>query len=140
MKRNHVKISTPGAYEALLALEKYGEGIKSISPALKSLIKIRASQINKCNYCIDLHTKEAKKVNEGNIDYLNDWRNTNVFTIEEQLALQVTEEVTLIHNNGLTDETYLKCVGTFGEKTTVELIMLVIIINSWNRIAIATNL
>lgn len=140
MKRNHIKISVPEAYDTLLTLEKYGEGIKSISPVLKSLIKIRASQINNCSYCIDLHKKEALKVNETRVDLLSDWRNTNVFSTKERLALQVAEEITLIHSNGLTDTTYANCIETFGEKTTIELIMLVIIINSWNRIAIATNL
>lgn len=140
MKRNHIRISAPEAYEALLALEKYGEGIKSVSPALKSLIKIRASQINKCNYCIDLHKSEAVKVNETRVGYLSDWRSADVFSVEEQLGLQIAEEITLIHDNGLSDKTYSACLITFGERTTIELIMLVIIINSWNRIAIATNL
>ena len=130
----------PAAYDAMLVLENYGKKTE-VSPILKELIKIRASQINGCAYCIDMHTEDALKIGETarRIFLLSAWREAPVFTEQERIVLQLTEEVTLISKGGLTDETYKKVIGYFGEKTTAQLIMLIVIINSWNRIAVSTK-
>lgn len=130
----------PAAYDAMLVLENYGKKTE-VSPILKELIKIRASQINGCAYCIDMHTEEALKIGETarRIFLLSAWREAPVFTEQERIVLQLTEEVTLISKGGLTDETYKKVIEYFGEKTTARLIMLIVIINSWNRIAVSTK-
>lgn len=130
----------PGAYEAMIAMENYGKGTQ-VPPILKELIKIRASQINGCAYCLDMHTEDAIKIGETprRIFLLSAWREAPVFTEEERAVLQLTEEVTLISKEGLTTKTYETVIKFFGEKITAQLIMLVVIINGWNRIAIATN-
>ena len=138
-KRMNIISKEPKAFKAMMELETYLSEI-SISKSLKELIKIRASQINGCVYCIDMHTKDALKNGETNqrIFLLNAWKETNgIFTNEERTILAITEEVTLIHQNGLSDNTFEKAKQFFSENQISEIIMAVITINSWNRIAIS---
>ena len=138
-KRMNIITKEPKAFKAMMELETYLSEI-SISKSLKELIKIRASQINGCVYCIDMHTKDALKNGETNqrIFLLNAWKETNgIFTNEERTILAITEEVTLIHQNGLSDNTFEKAKQFFSENQISEIIMAVITINSWNRIAIS---
>lgn len=130
----------PEAFKAMMALENYTISTQ-VNPILKELIKIRASQINKCAYCLDMHTEDAIKLGESErrIYLLSAWKESHLFTNEEKIALQLTEEVTLIAANGVTEETYNKSISYFGEKTTAQLIMLVIVINAWNRICVSTH-
>lgn len=107
--KNRVNIEEiqPKAYKAMYALEGY-LAAGQLTKSQKDLIKIRASQINKCAFCIDMHTKEALSHGESlqRIVLLDAWRETNLFTSEEQALLAITEEVTLIAAHGLSDETY----------------------------------
>ena len=138
-KRVNINSAAPNALKAMMGLETYLSNI-SISKTLKELIKIRASQINDCAYCIDMHTKDALKNDETNqrIFLLNAWKETSdIFTDEERAILMITEEVTLIHQNGLSDETYEKALQFFSENQIAEIIMAVITINAWNRIALS---
>lgn len=138
-KRVNINSAEPNALKAMMGLETYLSNI-SISKTLKELIKIRASQINGCAYCIDMHTKDALKNGETNqrIFLLNAWKETSdIFTDEEKVILAITEEVTLIHQNGLSDETYEKALQFFSENQIAEIIMAVITINAWNRIALS---
>lgn len=138
-KRVNINSAEPAALKAMMGLETYLSNI-SISKTLKELIKIRASQINGCAYCIDMHTKDALKNGETNqrIFLLNAWKETNgIFTDEERAVLAITEEVTLIQQKGLTDETYEKALQFFNENQIAEIIMAVITINAWNRIALS---
>lgn len=132
----------PDAYKALVALD--GSMRSSNIPLLqREMIKIRASQINGCAYCVDLHTKEARKhgETEQRIYLISVWREAlNVFTEEEQLVLEMTEEISLIHQHGLRDQLYEKAISIWGEKRTAEVIMAIININSWNRIGVGTKL
>ncbi|MEQ9209902.1 MAG: carboxymuconolactone decarboxylase family protein [Pseudomonadales bacterium] len=107
----------------------------------KELIKIRASQINGCAFCIDMHTKDALKNGETpqRIFLLTAWTETDLFTEEERALLKITEEVTLIHQGGLSSETYKKGLDLFGEHYLTQIIMAIVAINAWNRIAISTN-
>jgi AhpD family alkylhydroperoxidase len=128
------------AYQAMLHLERYVRG-SGIDPALLELIKIRASQINGCAFCIDMHTKDARSQGETEqrIYALNAWRETPFFTPQEQAALALTEAVTLIATNHVSDELYDEVSRYFTEDEIVNLLMAIVTINSWNRIAIATQ-
>ncbi|WP_018625881.1 carboxymuconolactone decarboxylase family protein [Niabella aurantiaca] len=131
----------PKAFKALLGLEAYLVQT-SISKTLKDLIKIRASYINGCAYCIDMHTKEAIHNGEKiqRIFLIASWREaTKFFTEEEQAVLTITEEITLIHQQGLTDATYERARRFFNEDQIAEIIMAIVTINAWNRIAISTH-
>ena len=130
----------PNAYEAMLTFSKYVDSTE-LTPIHKELIKIRASQINGCAYCLNMHTRDARKIGETEqrIYLLNAWRETSLFSEEERAILALTEEVTLIKGH-VSDATYSKAVQVLGELYTSQVIMVAIIINSWNRIAISTNL
>lgn len=130
----------PEAYQAMLGLEKY-IATTSITPVLKELIKIRASQVNGCAYCINMHTADARKlgVTEQRIYLLSAWREADVYTDEEKAVLALTEEVTLISNH-VSEETYENAAKYYDEKSLAEIIMMIITINAWNRIGIATGM
>ena len=130
----------PAAYKAMNELDKY-VATSSIPPLHRELIKIRASQINGCAYCIDIHTQEALSIGETQrrIFALSAWKESPLFTEEERAVLQLTEEVTLISIDGVADDTYNKVVQFYGEKGIAQIIMQIIIINSWNRIAVSTK-
>jgi len=141
-KRINISKAEPLAYKAMLGLESYLAKVE-ISRALKELIKIRASQINGCAYCLDMHTKDALKNGETHqrIFILSAWKEaTEFFTEEEQAALAMTEEITLIHQNGLSEETYQKASKVFSENQIAQIMMAIITINAWNRIAVSTHL
>ncbi|MBB6107786.1 alkylhydroperoxidase AhpD family core domain-containing protein [Mucilaginibacter lappiensis] len=130
----------PAGYQAILGLEKFIEST-SLTKTHKNLIKIRASQINACAFCIDMHTKEARKAGETEqrIYALNAWRDTQFFSEEERAILALTEEVTLIQNH-VKDETYATAAAVLDEKYLADVILAIITINAWNRIGITTQL
>jgi len=130
----------PNAYKGMLALENYLANTKLLKIHLE-LIKIRASQINGCAFCINMHTSDALKQGESpqRIFLLNAWRETKLFSEEERSILAITEEITLINQKGLTDETYKNALTLFDENYVAQIIMAVVTINAWNRIAISTH-
>ncbi|MDB5129590.1 carboxymuconolactone decarboxylase family protein [Mucilaginibacter sp.] len=130
----------PAGYKAILGLEKFIESTP-LTREHKDLIKIRSSQINGCAFCIDMHTKEARKAGETEqrIYALNAWRDTPFFSEEERAILALTEEVTLI-NNHVADDTYEQAAKVLEETYLAQVILAIITINAWNRIGIATNL
>jgi len=130
------------AYKAMFGLEAYLAKTE-VPRTLKELIKIRASQINNCAYCINMHTKDAIKYGESveRIFLLSAWREcSKLFTEEEQIVLSMTEEITLIHQKGLSEETYQMARKVFTEKQLAQIIMMIVTINAWNRIAVSTHL
>lgn len=131
----------PAAWKAMYGLETYLASTE-VSKTHKELIKIRASQINACAFCIDLHTTDAIKNGETTkrIFLLNAWKETDIFSEEEKVALTIAEEITLIHLGGLSDKTYQKAKAIFSESYIAQLIMVAVTINAWNRIAISTQL
>lgn len=132
----------PKAYEPMLALEKYVHG-GTLGEALISLVKLRASQINGCAYCLDMHSNEARKagVDEQRIAVLSAWEEAPyLYSEREQAAFAFTEEVTRIAEGGVSDATWQRVSAAFSEKETVELLMAIGAINVWNRMAIATHL
>ena len=137
-----IVISTvaPEAYQALMNLENY-IATTSLTKTHKELIKIRASQINGCAFCINMHTADARKhgETEQRIYLISAWREADVYTEEEKAILALTEEVTLISNH-VSEETYQNAAKLFDEKYLAEIILAIITINSWNRFAITTGL
>lgn len=116
-------------------------GKSSLTPVQKHLIMIRTSQINNCAFCINMHTKEALKLGETQqrIFLVSAWKETTIFTDEEKAILAMTEEVTLIHQNGVTDETYKNAQHFFSEQVIGEIIIQISLMNIWNRIAVSTH-
>ena len=131
----------PCVYEAMQAADKIIKGFE-IEPRLKELIKVRVSQINGCGYCLNIHTGDAIKAGETaqRLYTLSAWRETAFFTEAEQAAFRLAEEVTQISAFGVSDETYNRAVELMGEQKTAQLILIIITINSWNRIALATHM
>lgn len=127
----------PHAFRALGGLESYVRN-SGLEPTLLELIKVRASQINGCAYCIDMHTKDARANGESEqrLYALDAWRETPFFTDRERAALKWTEAVTLIHQGHAPDEVYQQVRRHFTEEEMVNLTMAVVAINCWNRIAI----
>ena len=137
----NINETEPQAFKAMYALEGY-LATAQLSKTHKELIKIRASQINGCAFCIDMHTKDALKNGETQqrIFLLNAWRETDLFTDEEKVILSMTEEITLIHQHGLSAETYKKAEQYFDKNGIAQIIMAIATINTWNRIAVSTQL
>ena len=131
----------PAAYQVLLGLEQYLSR-SGLDDKLFSLIKVRASQINKCAFCIDMHSKEARKLGETEqrLYALSAWRETSFFTPQERVALALTEAVTLIAENSIDDELYPQVSRYFSPKEIVQILMAISTINTWNRIAITTKM
>lgn len=130
----------PAAYKAMYGLEGYLQ-TSQLNKTHKDLIKLRASLINGCAYCINMHTKEARKNGETDqrIFLLSAWKETTLYTEEERAILALTEEVTLIQNH-VSDETYKAAEKLFGANYLAHIIMAIVTINAWNRIAITTEL
>lgn len=132
----------PGAYKAINALEQYLKA-SAITPLQREMIKISASQVKGCAYCVNIHTRDARKLGETEqrIYLMSVWREApNVFTEEEQLLLEITEQITLIHQQGLSDALYQKAVMLWGEEKTAQVIMAIITINAWNRIGVGLKM
>lgn len=128
--------AAPDGYKAMSGLEVYAR--RSIEPVLLELIKIRASQINGCAFCLDMHTKDAraKGETEQRIYTLGAWRETPFFTDRERAALALTEAITLISENHVPDAIYEEAKKHFNEKELVDLVFAIVTINGWNRLAI----
>lgn len=128
----------PKAIKGMLELEKYVYG-SGLERPLYELVKTRASQINGCAYCIDMHTKDARKAGETEqrLYALNAWRETPFYTERERAALAWTEALTLISENDVPESLYKATREYFNEVEIVALTMAIIAINGWNRLAIS---
>jgi AhpD family alkylhydroperoxidase len=129
------KYITSGMGRALLALS--GEVEAKIEKPLFELVKIRASQINECAYCIDMHTKDARAhgETEQRIYALSAWRETPFFSPRERAALEWTEALTRLADSHVPDDVYERILTELGEADLVALTFAVIVINGWNRLA-----
>ena len=139
--RLNIQKLEPKAYEAMYGLENYLAN-SELDKLHLELIKIRASQINGCAFCINMHTKDAMKLGETNqrIFLLNAWRETTLFTEEEGVILAMTEEITNISQHGLSEETYQTALALFSENYIAIIIIAITTINAWNRIAISSHM
>lgn len=132
----------PAAYKAMDALDNYVSET-SVSKIQQELMRIRASQINGCAYCVHYHSAEALKLGESEkrLLLISVWREaTNIFTPEEQLLFAMTEEITLIQQQGLSDAVYNKAIETLGDEKTAQVMMVIITINAWNRIGVGLKM
>ena len=131
----------PAAYQAMMKVENYVRA-SGIDKTLLELIKTRASQINGCAFCIDMHTKDARHAGETEqrLYALSAWEETPFYTPQERAALALTEAVTLINNHGVPDAIYEEVSRHFSPEQIAKLLMAIVAINSWNRLSIATRL
>lgn len=127
----------PEGMKSMYAMDRYSSNC-GMEPALLDLIKLRASQINGCGYCIDMHSKDARSggETEQRLYSLSVWRETPYYTARERAALALTEAVTLIANKHVPDEIYNAAREHFSEEELVKLLIGIITINAWNRFAI----
>jgi len=131
----------PKAYEAVLGLERYVHH-SGLDPRLYELVKIRASQLNGCAFCLDMHARDARACGEDQrrLDVLSAWREApGLFTERERAALRFTEAVTLIAEAGVSDPVWTELTRCFDQGETVALLMAVATINVWNRLAVSTH-
>lgn len=129
------------AYQAVIGLEKYVRS-GNLDEQLLSIVKIRASQINHCAWCLDMHVAEARKagVDQRQLDVVAAWREAPaLFSAREQAALAFAEEVTLISQDGVSDEVWDGLLAVFDQKEAVLLLMAVAAINVWNRMNVAVH-
>jgi AhpD family alkylhydroperoxidase len=142
---SHQRISVqevdPEAYKPLYALEKYIHA-GSLGEGLIALVKSRASQINGCAFCLDMHAQEARKagVDQRMLDVLAGWREApGLYTEREKAAIALTEEVTRISVAGVSDAVWDGVRAVFSDAETVQLLMAISAINVWNRLAVSTR-
>lgn len=131
----------PKATSAVMAMETYAR-TSGLDPRLYELIKIRASQINGCAFCLDMHTRDARSGGEDQrrLDVLSAWREApELYADAERAALALTEAVTLIGKDGVPESIWSNVSAHFDEQGVVELLMAIAVINVWNRLAVATH-
>ena len=129
---------SPAAYQAMLGLEMFVRRQSKLEPALIQLVKMRASQINGCAYCIDMHSKDARAEGETEqrLYALSAWKEAPFFTDRERAALALTEAVTSIKDSHVPECIYEKAKKSFSEEELVNLTLAIIAINGWNRLSI----
>jgi AhpD family alkylhydroperoxidase len=138
--RMRIDQNDPEAYRSIYPIERYLSASK-LSASHKNLIKIRASQINGCAFCLNMHTREAREAGETEqrIYLLDAWREVDLYSAEEKAILALTEEVTLIRHH-VADKTYDAAARLFDSHYLTAIIMAIAAINVWNRIAITTKM
>ncbi|MGO4420393.1 carboxymuconolactone decarboxylase family protein [Streptomyces sp. MCAF7] len=131
----------PEFYKAMVGLDAAAR--KGLDPALVDLIKIRASQINHCAFCVHMHTRDARKAGETEerINLLSAWEEASgFFTEKERAALALTEAVTVLTDGFVPDEVYQRAAAHFEEAELAQVIAAIIAINAWNRIGVSTRM
>jgi AhpD family alkylhydroperoxidase len=132
---------SPELYEAMVVLSTAAS--KDIDPDLAELIKIRASQMNHCAFCLDMHTTDARKqgIAEQKLALLPAWEEAgDIFTEQEQAAMALTEEMTDLTRRHVSDEVYTRAAAAFTERELGQVIAMALTINAWNRIGVTTRL
>lgn len=131
----------PKAYEAMIGLENY-LAQSGLDKTLYELIKTRASQINGCAFCINMHVRDAMELGETSqrLFLLDAWRETELFTEKERAVLALTEAMTLVTHGHVPDDVYQEASKQLSSQELAAVIMAVVAINGWNRIAITTRM
>ncbi|WP_433217153.1 carboxymuconolactone decarboxylase family protein [Dactylosporangium sp. CS-047395] len=143
MTHNQARISVnqvaPEAYKAVLGLEQYIRG--HVDATLLHLIKLRASMVNGCSFCVDMHSTEALKdgIDGRKLFALAAWREGPFFDARERAALALTDDVTHLGRDGVPDAVWDEAVAQFGEEGTGNILVAIATINVWNRLAITTR-
>jgi AhpD family alkylhydroperoxidase len=136
-----INVTDPAFSGVMKAMYRLEEPLQNsgLEPALRELVKVRASQINGCAYCLDMHTKDARAQGETEqrLYALNAWRETPFYTDRERAALEWTEQLTLIAENGVPDDLYARVRESFSDEEIVNLTLAVVQINGYNRFAIS---
>jgi AhpD family alkylhydroperoxidase len=111
-------------------------------PKLRELVRIRASQLNGCAYCVDMHTKDARAIGETEqrLYAVSVWRETPFFSERERAALALTEAMTLLPAGGVPDDVYAAAAEHFDEDELGQLMFAIIVINAWNRVGVGTKM
>lgn len=133
---NYGEVS-PGAMRAMSGLERFVHE-SGLERSLLELVKVRASQINGCAYCLDMHWKDARAAGESEqrLYSLSAWRETSFYSDRERAAIQWAEVLTLLCQEDVSDEVYEEARRHFSEEELVSLTMAVVAINGWNRLAV----
>jgi len=131
----------PKIYKAMDAADR-AIATFDLEPRLVDLVKLRASQINGCGYCVNSHSMDARKAGESEqrVFAISAWWETPFFTEPERAALKLTEEITRIGEKGLSEDTYQQALHHFGQTGVAQLIFTIVTINGWNRIAISMHM
>lgn len=139
MSRLNISQHAPEGYQAVAALDSYVR--KNLDHALLDFVKLRASQLNGCAFCVDMHATDLEKsgVSTRKIYAVSAWRETSFFTDQERAALALTEEITLL-TSGVADTTWQEAAEVFSERELSDLILAIGTINLWNRIGVSTHL
>ncbi|MBK5446292.1 carboxymuconolactone decarboxylase family protein [Peribacillus sp. TH24] len=134
---NYLEVA-PEALNIMMEMEKYTKST-GIDRKLRELIKIRASQINGCAFCLNMHTSDARKMGETEqrLYCVSAWRECDFYTDAEKVALELAEHVTLVPTKRVPDDLYNRVCIHFNEKDYVDLVILINQINSWNRLSIS---
>jgi AhpD family alkylhydroperoxidase len=132
--------TAPGVYPAMAAFDAAASG--NLDPALRELVRIRASQLNGCAFCLDMHTRAALEAGEEQprLHALAAWRESSLFTGAERAALELTESMTLIAGSGVPEEVVSAAAEHFDDADLAGLVWLIAAINTWNRVAVAADL
>lgn len=140
LRMNHSSVN-PNAFKSLLALEQSAKN-SGIDHKLYELIKLRASQVNGCSYCVDMHAKDLLSMGESTerLLLLPMWRELPIYSEAERAVLELTECVTKLHEAGVPDDVYARVREHFDEKEYVDLILAISTINAWNRISVSTGM
>ena len=130
----------PGILKAMFGLERQVRQ-SGLEPRLLDLIRMRASQINRCAYCLDMHSKDARAAGETEqrLYGLEAWRETPYYSARERAALEWTEAVTLVADSGVPDDVYQRVREQFSEEELAHLTLAVVAINGWNRLNVAAR-
>lgn len=138
--RFNINSAAPGVYQAMSGLERYLRE-SGLEASLLHLIKLRASQINGCAYCLDMHWKDSRAAGEGEqrLYSLDAWRECPYYSDRERAALAWTDAVTLVRDGHVPDAVYEEVRRQFSEKEICDLTLAVVAINGWNRLLIASR-
>ncbi len=138
-QRMRLDAVAPSAMKAMLELEKYVRS--NVELTLFHLIKLRASVLNGCAYCVDMHTTDALRAGESSrrLFAVSTWRESPFFTKTERVALALTDAVTRLGEGGVSDELWSEAKEVWSEKELADILMAIVTINGWNRIAVTTH-
>jgi AhpD family alkylhydroperoxidase len=128
----------PHAYQAMVEFDNSID----LDPRLRELVKIRASQLNGCAYCLDMHTRDAREADEDErrLATLAGWHESPFFTPRERAALALTDAVTRLGDHGVSDAVWAEATGYFDDAELAQLLWAIVAINAWNRIGVTTRL
>jgi len=139
--RLHWAEHAPEVYKAMVRLDAAAR--RGLDPTLLQLVKIRASQLNHCAFCIDMHTKDALAAGESveRIIQLGAWEESRHFYTEKELAaIELTEAITVLTDGFVPDEVYDRAAAQFEEAELTQLIAAITVINAWNRFGVSTRM